>query len=461
MKSMTLGQGFALAAALVALTAWSKQTSAQALTYSDWQATAGDGVFSLVVERAEGEEPRTVLLEEVWQDSNGVPLPIPHDNIYRLSSFIIGDGITLDLTHSAIPNTAVHFLVDGDVVIDGTIDLSGENGNEGSLINLRVGTPSRPGPGGWPGGGGAHVNINPSMLGAGPRHVSYSREGRAEYNPYLLPLVGGSGGAGRSSSSGNSTADNCGGGAGGGGLLIASSQSIYVNGQILAQGGSGGSGCHPDLTLYGGAGGNVRLMAQTVFVEGLIDTLKPEGTSRYEGGAIRIESMNEAQISESAVLDYGRHDSGDYSYLLWVTKLYPHTPILIQERAAILKVVSIQEDMNDGTAPIREVPDRHVGHRGNPDVTLESGVSVVLNLEAWYLPDFVGSIDVSVTMLSENEGYLFLGTYNVPLVSDPNRPYVATATADLTQFPEVVDQAEAFRIPMGASELIVTSEWDL
>jgi hypothetical protein len=92
-------------------------------------------------------------------------------------------------------------------------------------------------------------------------------------NSFLIPLVGGSGGKG---------GETLGGGAGGGALLIASSMSITLNGNIIANGGSSSGG-------QGGNGGAIRLVAPLIDgAQGSLEARggKPQGTD----GTVRFET---------------------------------------------------------------------------------------------------------------------------------------------------------------------------
>lgn len=160
-------------------------------------------------------------------------------------------------------NAPVVWLVQGDVTIAGTIDVSGEDGTDGRN--------STPGPGGFRGGigdgFGFSTNLAASGFGPGGGRLaaaagsgvsgSYATLGtngmtQDTYgNAQILPLIGGSGGAGTLSSST--------GGAGGGAILIASNNLITIaaNGSILADG--GGRSC-----ASAGSGGAIRLIAPTI-----------------------------------------------------------------------------------------------------------------------------------------------------------------------------------------------------
>ncbi len=223
-----------------------------------------------------------------------------HPNgIYQYSSVTISNGVTVTFTPNA-NNTPVTWLVQSNVVINGTVDVSGQNVNNaaGGLA----------GPGGWaggnggvgngyassgfgPGGGVAGYNSTPTnaflagqasfgTLGsqAGPSNGGYwlgqASPGIIYGNNFLIPLVGGSGGGGDGGS---------GGGGGGGALLIAANGSIIVNGSIMANGGSGYwcnyGNCYGNGA--GGSGGALRLVAALISGGGQIVANGGTGVSGY------------------------------------------------------------------------------------------------------------------------------------------------------------------------------------
>jgi len=176
------------------------------------------------------------------------PLNPSEDNVFQFTTIHIGEGVTVKLLSRNL-NGPVFWLAQGPVQIDGTIDLSGDDGGA---------WPSVAGAGGYPGGA--------------PRSPGYSPVGFT-LNEFLVPLVGGSGGSG---------GETQGGGAGGGALLIASLTSITINGNIIANGGSSSGG-------FGGNGGTLRLVAP--LIEGSGGTISAKGGQpNGADGAVRIES---------------------------------------------------------------------------------------------------------------------------------------------------------------------------
>lgn len=185
----------------------------------------------------------------------------PGTATFHFTSIHIAAGVTLRIPSRRFRGPVV-WLSQGPAQIDGTIDLSGQDGTGGTATK-----PSMPGAGGYEGGTRGASGYGPGGGNAG---------GRFTGNRYLVPLVGGSGGAG---------AVDCGGGAGGGALLIASSDSITVNGAILANGGNAAQECGAS----GGSGGAIRLVAQSISGSGVISARggRPDGGD----GRLRLEAL--------------------------------------------------------------------------------------------------------------------------------------------------------------------------
>ena len=120
------------------------------------------------------------------------------------------------MTFSNHPSRApVVWLVNGDVTVNGTLNLDGKNGD--TLDSL----PKEPGPGGFR---GAAYAMAPVGVGAGlGPGGSLGANGVYNYgNSKIIPLIGGSGGAGR-------TAFGEGSGSGAGGaILIAAANTMPV-----------------------------------------------------------------------------------------------------------------------------------------------------------------------------------------------------------------------------------------
>ena len=223
--------------------------------------------------------------------------------VFKYSSVTIDPGATLTFTnHSS--RAPVVWLVNGDVVIGGTVSLNGSN---------YVAPPglSEPGPGGFRGGtayytagvgasagmgpGGGGASSESSGAGAGGSYGSKGdgNSGPTYGNPSLLPLIGGSGGAG------DWNDQSPAGGAGGGAILIACSGTLTIDGAITANGGNGGTVSWYALS-GGGSGGGIRLIAATLAGNGRIEALGGSGAKAGGLGRIRIErtvATGDAQVT--------------------------------------------------------------------------------------------------------------------------------------------------------------------
>jgi hypothetical protein len=207
--------------------------------------------------------------------------------IYHYTSVNVPFGVTVTIIPNS-NNTPIVWLVQSNVVIHGSVIVSGESGSGFNCGGIARG--GRGGPGGWNGGNGGVVASTASS-GQGPgggqaatgnadkgANASYALAGTtndnavaagATYgNRYLIPLLGGSGGGGATAYSG------VGGGGGGGALLIAASGTISIDGfggYIQANGGSSGCGSiNCPGSAGAGSGGAVRLVAAKITGTGRI-----------------------------------------------------------------------------------------------------------------------------------------------------------------------------------------------
>jgi hypothetical protein len=250
-----------------------------------------------------------VTLAQVNSGSNGsdgafnptqnvtIDMNLRPDGIYHYTSVTIPSGVTVTFTPNA-NNTPVVWLLQGDCVVNGIVDVSGQ----------RVDSPSAPGlggPGGWAGGnGGVSATAGRGPGGGivarpdetsfyGGSHASLAQTvnqaGGVTYgNVFIIPLVGGSGGGGIQGDRGWIVGGGGWPGSGGGGaMLVAATGRIVVDGTIRANGGS---------THYGadGSGGAVRLVCSQFHGRGAIRAVS-EGLN-YSGGRggqgrVRIDTM--------------------------------------------------------------------------------------------------------------------------------------------------------------------------
>lgn len=257
-------------------------------------------------------------------------LELPPDGVFNFTSVHIPKAVTVTFKKNA-RNTPVYWLVSGDVLIEGTINLDATAGTAtGSAGDGHLGDDSLPGeggPGGFDGGrGGTASGVSGEegtygQSGHGPGGGQVCQNGygesatfvdtnssctplgtytKAPYgSPALFPLIGGSGGSG---GRGGTFLNGSGGGGGGGAILIASSQTVTIatpfqdggksfTGQIYARGGH-----HGDLEGDGkgkagghGTGGGIRIVATTIAGNGTIDA---RGSYGHYSGRIRMEAEN-------------------------------------------------------------------------------------------------------------------------------------------------------------------------
>jgi hypothetical protein len=167
--------------------------------------TGSDGALNLTT-------PGTIVFNP---KSFTPPLDPAGDNIFNFTTINIAAGVTVQLSGQVLTGP-VYWLAQGAVTINGTITLNGAEGYScGTLPNPALRIPSVPGAGGYAGGiGGLVIDTytDQGQPGSGPGGGPYnSSNGNATFsgNPFLVPLIGGSGGAGGGGS--------CGGGGGAGG----------------------------------------------------------------------------------------------------------------------------------------------------------------------------------------------------------------------------------------------------
>ena len=225
-----------------------------------------------------------------------------HPNgIYQYSSVNISNGVTVTFIPNA-NNSPVTWLVQSNVVINGTVDLSGAppNSAQGGWG----------GPGGWGGGSGGSSGLGAgggtagssslfpgqSSFGTiGDQNQGQASPGNIYGNIFLIPLVGGSGGGGLPGNPGY-------GGAGGGGaILIAANGYINLTGAISANGGAGIS--NPSWLYWagrggGGSGGAVRLVASVI--TGVGGQIVVNGGGGYCGTAYNSFYQSSFPISNNA-----------------------------------------------------------------------------------------------------------------------------------------------------------------
>ncbi len=195
-------------------------------------------------------------------------LQVPAGSVLHFTTVTIPAGVLVTVKPNAA-NTPLTILASGAVTIDGVLSVNGQSaqgaapgagGSGGFRGGTGNGTTGFGGTGLGPGGG---LGGTPTRIVAGGSFATLGGGGAGLYGTtFLLPLIGGSGGGGE----GAATTVAPGGGAGGGAVLIASSGTITLNGNVTADGGTGGViyVCTSRVVGAGGSGGAIRLVATKI-----------------------------------------------------------------------------------------------------------------------------------------------------------------------------------------------------
>jgi len=351
--------------------------------------TGADGALNLTT-------PGTIIFNP---KAFSPPLNPAGDNVFNFTTINIAKGVTLKLS-SAYLNGPVYWLAQGTVTINGTIDLGGANGQDlSNVTSLRV--PAAGGPGGYNGGVGGNnggpLPFTPqpgngpgggaSASGCCAQGSTQGKNGSFTGNPYLIPLIGGSGGGGGETfwnALGNASPSFAGGGGGGGGaILIASSASITYSGVISANGGSGGgdrglttSPCGAGCGGSGG-GGAIRLVAPVIS-----QTTGGDGPCLNGGVGTLYAAVYRIEAFTFNPTFGGGCENVKTSTPISVAA--PSTP------PSSLKVVSLVT--SSGTIPINANPFSF------PDAVINSSGPITVNVQAQYIP--LGTIP-NIIVLSE------------------------------------------------------------
>ena len=221
-----------------------------------------------------------------------------HPNgIYQYTSVNISNGVTVTFIPNA-NNTPVTWLVQSNVIINGSLDVSGkDSSNHGTIYSPGgLGGPGgfRGGNGGpdgsagqGPGGGdiGNYMGISGSYGGLG---YQATNSGLIYGNQYLIPIIGGSGGGGATTQYGGMW--GAGGGGGGGAIMIVATSQIAISGSVIANGGAPfGYYSGNFVQGGGGSGGAIRIIGSQIIGTGSISA--NGGTGPYfnnSGGSGRV-----------------------------------------------------------------------------------------------------------------------------------------------------------------------------
>jgi hypothetical protein len=211
---------------------------------------------------------------------------LPPDGIFNYTTVTIPSGVTVRYTKNAA-NTPVTILATGDVTINGTINVNGTAGAQGSTATsvVRLGAPG--GPGGFNGGNGPVAGGVAATNGHGPGG-GFPNNGGGSYGApsnfvTLIPLFGGSGGGGATSATSGGVGSS--GGGGGGAIVIASSARITIAGSVLANGATGGT---TSGTAGAGSGGAIRLVGTEIGGGGTLQAVSQPISGSGGGGVGRI-----------------------------------------------------------------------------------------------------------------------------------------------------------------------------
>ena len=232
-------------------------------------------------------------------------LALPTNGIFNCTTITIASNATLNFIPNDL-NTPVYLLAQGDVAIDGTIDVSGAlgtglQGGAGGPGGFAGGTPGNGGlPNGCGHGPGAGAVGGAASYGSTPSVNAYcygpTTNGSVYGSPLLLPLVGGSGGTG---------SVGTGGVGGGGAVLVASNTRIEVSGTVAAT--------SPNVSITEftglGSGGAIRLVAPVVTGNGNLNASGCAnlawcyyGVNTYAGaGRIRIDCIDRRSLALNCI----------------------------------------------------------------------------------------------------------------------------------------------------------------
>lgn len=323
-----------------------------------------------------------------------VELQLPPSGIFNYTSVNIPTGVTVTLRKNA-NNTPVTILASGDVIIAGTIDVSGKSSqNVGTSLLADYTAPGVGGPGGFDGGRGGRAQVNTGAgagLGPGGGGISTNSRGgggggyrnggtgtpytNASGGPaygtdFLVPLLGGSGGAG---GVGGGTYQGSGGGGGGGAILIAASGTVNITGSILARGGNVGQAVNNDGTCGGGgSGGAIRIVASNLAGTGTLNVngggscggiqyWQPGGTGSV--GRYRTEQVSQGTfissgyptltISSVAGISVPAAPTGSGDVTLPTDQPNPVTVVIATTGVPVANTVTVTMTPERGAAPVK------------------------------------------------------------------------------------------------------------
>ena len=219
------------------------------------------------------------------------------DGTFNFTTITVPVGVTVRFTRNLVTNPPAILLATGNVVINGTIEVSASNtasgpgGGDGGTAGLAF-TSGGPGAGLSPGMGGLVGAPNPGHAGGGGGMATAGLEairhsaappaagGSAVVFPDPLKGVSGGGGGGGWNLFGVNLDGGFGGG-GGGGLRIVTLGTITVAGSIVANGSGAGRG-YANAFGHGGPGGGGS--GGAIDLQGADIILSSTGLLRAKGG---------------------------------------------------------------------------------------------------------------------------------------------------------------------------------
>src|SRR3989442_623922 len=134
-----IGKGFILTVATLCLFSFGGLADAQSFSSGS---TGADGDLNITAPGVTVFDPKTF----------GAQVNPADTNIFNFRTITIAAGSTLKLSGANFA-APVYFLAQGDVTINGTIDLNGQDGSSANFSYQRTG-PTIPGAGGYAGGAG-------------------------------------------------------------------------------------------------------------------------------------------------------------------------------------------------------------------------------------------------------------------------------------------------------------------
>jgi hypothetical protein len=357
--------------------------------------------------------------------TSNTQVQLPVDGVLNYTTVTISSGATVTFIRNDA-NTPVYLLASGDIIINGTIDVS-----ETSVVQCGTATPSAGGPGGYRGGYGGPTG-EPGGKGLGPGggeggpsyddfvgggggygtpggtvNVWSGAGGPAYGNVNILPVIGGSGGGG---CFGRSGSPGVAGAGGGGAIVIASSGTLTISstGAVKANGGT--TNCYD--WAGNGSGGAIKLMATYIAGSGTLSAKggNPSATNHGGQGRIRLETDHSNTFSGPSdpayTLDYSPGSVGPAG----------------QPKLSITSIAG------------QNVPATARGSYSSPDITLPSGSSnvVTVNIAAQNIPT---TAVVTVSVIPQYGSTL---QYGAALTGNQSSSTGTTTVSLSTDYPNVI-----------------------